>query len=79
MHQILKLIDIWSVNFIEIWKFFSKYDINGLIGGPTLIEGSVFDSEISIYPNPANTKVSIQSSSSKDMRCSTSSLLPLDD
>lgn len=52
---------------VEIWKFFSKYDINGLIGGPTLIEGSVFDSEISIYPNPANTKVSIQSSSSKDM------------
>jgi hypothetical protein len=32
-----------------------------------LIEGSIFDTEISIYPNPANTKVSIQSSSSKDM------------
>ena len=50
---------------VEVWKFFSKYDINGLIGGANLIEGSQFNDEISIYPNPATNKVSIQCSSSK--------------
>ena len=52
---------------IEVWKFFSKYDINGLIGGPTLIESSEFNDEISIYPNPVGNKVSIQCMSSKAM------------
>ena len=50
---------------VEIWKFFSKYDINGLIGGANSIEPSQFKAEISIYPNPATNKVSIQCSSSK--------------
>jgi len=52
---------------VEVWKFFSKYDINGLIGGPTLIESSEFNFEISIYPNPATNKVSVQCMSSKAM------------
>ena len=52
---------------VEVWKFFSKYDINGLIGGPTLIESSEFNDAISIYPNPATNKVSIQCRSSKAM------------
>jgi len=52
---------------VEVWKFFSKYDINGLIGGPTLIESSEFNDEISIYPNPVANKVSIQCISSKAM------------
>jgi len=52
---------------VEVWKFFSKYDINGLIGGPTLIESSEFNDEISIYPNPVGNKVSIQCMSSKAM------------
>ena len=52
---------------VEVWKFFSKYDINGLITGPTFIESSEFNDEISIYPNPATNKVSVQCMSSKAM------------
>ena len=52
---------------VEVWKFFMRYDINGLIGGPTFIESSEFNDEISIYPNPATNKVSVQCMSSKAM------------
>ena len=52
---------------VEVWKFFSRYDINGLIGGPTLIESSELNDEISIYPNPTANKVSIQCATSKAM------------
>lgn len=50
---------------VEVWKFFSKYDINGLIGGPTLAESLNFNDEINIFPNPSAGKVSIQYRSSK--------------
>ena len=44
----------------EIWKFFSRYDINGLIE-PTSIEplGTVTP-KITIYPNPAFSKIKIE-------------------
>ena len=35
---------------IFFWKFFSKYDINGLIAG---IEEPSSETAISVYPNPA--------------------------
>ncbi len=50
---------------VEVWKFFSKYDINGLIGGPTLAGSLNFNDEINIFPNPSAGKVSIQYRSSK--------------
>ena len=50
---------------VEVWKFFSKYDINGLIGGPTMVGSPIFNDEINIYPNPSVDKVSIQYRSSK--------------
>jgi polyhydroxybutyrate depolymerase len=45
---------------VEIWKFFSKYDINGLIG-PTGIPGQQYpEMNVSIYPNPFNSSISIK-------------------
>ncbi len=42
----------------EIWKFFSKYDINGTT--ITDIEESQSITDILIYPNPANNHINIQ-------------------
>lgn len=45
---------------VEIWKFFSRFDINGSIGAP-LSTGliNVF-SKVSIYPNPAQEYITIE-------------------
>jgi polyhydroxybutyrate depolymerase len=50
----------------EIWKFFSRYDINGLIETTDveLIKASV----LNIYPNPTNSKVNIEMEYSKPIR-----------
>ena len=45
---------------VEIWKFFSKYDINGLIG-TTDIEALVEnDLKLTIYPNPTKSYINIE-------------------
>jgi len=44
---------------VEIWKFFMRFDINGLIGGPTSIT-EVNSADVSVYPNPTLDKVNIQ-------------------
>ena len=72
IHGQVRLFPSAGTNFdidasVEVWKFFSRYDINGLIGGPTLIESSEPNDEISIYPNPTANKVSIQCATSKAM------------
>jgi len=47
---------------LEIWKFLSKYDINGLIGnGTTSIKKGINENhEILIYPNPVHDYVTIE-------------------
>jgi len=42
----------------EIWKFFSKYDLNGTT--ITDVEEIQSDSDILIYPNPTNSLINIQ-------------------
>ena len=42
----------------EIWRFFSKYDIHGLIN-PTSISDSPLSVHLNVYPNPANDFVII--------------------
>jgi len=42
----------------EIWRFFSTYDIHGLIN-PTATHDPVHDRSISVYPNPANFTLTI--------------------
>lgn len=44
---------------VEIWKFFSKFDIQGYIGAPLSTESINGFSEISVYPNPAQEYIAI--------------------
>lgn len=44
----------------EIWKFFSKYDINGLINPLNTSRFNPVDFEISVYPNPAHQIVYVE-------------------
>lgn len=45
---------------VEIWKFFSKFDINGAIG-PLSIGEPINDlPKITVYPNPAQENISIK-------------------
>ncbi len=41
---------------VEIWNFFSRYDINGTVG----IEQTSNHLLISIYPNPTNSKITVE-------------------
>lgn len=45
---------------VEIWRFFSKYDMNGYIGPPLNIESINDISNISVYPNPAQENIIIE-------------------
>ena len=42
----------------EIWRFFSAYDIHGLIN-PTATHDPLKTNSISVYPNPANSTITI--------------------
>jgi len=44
----------------EIWKFFSKYDINGLIGTTDIKVLVENDLKLTIYPNPTNSYINIE-------------------
>ena len=50
---------------LEIWKFFSRYDINGLIG--TTSVNDLVGNDLNIYPNPTNSNIRIESAFSKEM------------
>jgi polyhydroxybutyrate depolymerase len=57
--------DIGGTNYdinasIEIWKFLSKYDINGLINATALNEINKSESSIIISPNPCLTSIQIE-------------------
>lgn len=43
----------------EIWRFFSKYDINGLID-PTSSREPQKENPFRVYPNPARTEITIE-------------------
>jgi polyhydroxybutyrate depolymerase len=54
---------------VEIWKFFSKFDINGYIGTPVSIGSINGLSKISVYPNPAREYITIEiKNHRKDLR-----------
>lgn len=44
---------------IEVWKFFSKYDINGLIM-TTSIEEELVGTKMEVYPNPSSSQITIR-------------------
>jgi len=46
---------------VEIWNFFSKYDIYGLIGAIGIKQPADKDFSLNIYPNPANSYIYIES------------------
>ncbi len=52
---------------IEIWKFFSKYDINGLIGTIGIEQLGENDLKLTIYPNPTNSYINIESNFSEPL------------
>jgi len=50
---------------VEVWKFFSKYDIHGFTGSMELT--SVNDAEYRIYPNPSNAQILIKGNFSRPL------------
>ncbi len=44
----------------EIWKFFSRYDINGLIETTSIEPLGAVTPKITIYPNPTYSKINIE-------------------
>lgn len=50
---------------VEIWKFFSRYDINGLIQTTGLRESGAID--LNIYPNPTNSVINIETKASSQI------------
>ncbi len=51
---------------LEIWKFFSRYDINGLIDTATGIE-ELGNNKLTIYPNPTDSHINIEHNFSKQV------------
>ena len=49
---------------IEVWKFFSQYDINGLIAGVNEI---TVVNEIKVFPNPASELISVNMEFTNDV------------
>lgn len=50
---------------VEIWKFFSKFDMNGAIGTPVSAKPINSLSDITIYPNPAQEYLHIKTNNPK--------------
>lgn len=54
---------------VEIWKFFSNFDINGYIGSPSSIGSTNGFPKIPVYPNPAQEYITIEiKNPGKDVR-----------
>jgi polyhydroxybutyrate depolymerase len=51
----------------EIWRFFSKYDINGLIETSNTNNDIINENVISIYPNPTSDIINIGHNSNLDL------------
>ena len=50
----------------EIWRFFSRYDINGLISTTNTAE-AVNKLNINLYPNPTNSHITVESDFTKEI------------
>lgn len=59
----------------EIWKFFAKYDINGLIGCETTLNKNEQNDKIKIYPNPVKDFLTIENNSTKTVEYQIFSIL----
>ena len=58
----------------EIWRFFSKYDIHGLIT-PTSIHETAQENSIRIYPNPATWNITMDTKSNESLPYSITNLI----
>jgi hypothetical protein len=58
----------------EIWRFFSKYDIHGLIN-PVAVKEPITPASISIYPNPATSNLTIETTSNESLHYSITNLI----
>jgi polyhydroxybutyrate depolymerase len=58
----------------EIWRFFSKYDIHGLIN-TTSVEKQINHTSILVYPNPAITTLTLEFDDNKPYHYSLSTML----
>ena len=53
----------------EIWKFFSRFDINGAIGSPINTDDILKKHDVSVFPNPAQNYIQVNSINQvKDVR-----------
>lgn len=55
---------------VEIWTFFTKYDINGLIVPTSVNPLHENLTDINIYPNPTSLFINIELDLSEDLECS---------
>ena len=62
---------------VEVWKFLSQYDINGLIGcNPSTISEPINErKELQVFPNPASGTLTILMNVSENLDCFVYSLL----
>jgi polyhydroxybutyrate depolymerase len=44
----------------EIWKFFSRYDLNGLIDATTALDPRTVAGQIQAYPNPTTGRITVR-------------------
>jgi polyhydroxybutyrate depolymerase len=53
----------------EVWKFFSKYDMDGLIGCSTLATNRpIYDrKELQVFPNPASASITVKTESTQHL------------
>ncbi len=47
---------------VEIWNFFSRYDINGLMGITSIEKINTNDPNLRVYPNPTKSFITIENS-----------------
>ena len=59
----------------EIWKFFSRYDINGLISSTGINPQTPKELELTIFPNPSYSKITIEGNFSEPLTYQINSIL----
>lgn len=51
----------------EVWKFFSRYDINGLISPSTSVDPLLQANTVQVYPNPTHSHLTIEREYGKEI------------
>ncbi len=59
----------------EIWRFFSKYDIHGLINPTSIDDHSGLSEGVNIHPNPATRSISIETKNSRNAHFSLTTVM----